>query len=222
MYRESLSHEERHLSTRLESFGDIVFGFSLSLSALQLSVPTHASDLGDHPIRWLLYGVTFALLVTYWLRYHRIMSVGFRPQQIDRTMLFAYLASISLLPYGLITFSRLMDGTALDEKAGFMFYALLVFAIAATGLVLEWRGLRRSYAVLDGALRERVWRAVVRSSLSAVIFALAIAIDAVNGVHWAWVPLVALPFANRLGGSRLRAIPERLFGRGTSAPSGVS
>jgi uncharacterized membrane protein len=222
VFRESLSAEDRHLAGRLESFGDIVFGFSLSLSALQLAVPTHAADLMAHPFQWALYGVTFGALVTYWLRFHRIMSIGFRPQRLDLSTLFAYLASISLLPYALITFSRLIGGTPLDQRSGFLFYALIVFAIATTGLVLEWRALRRSYAVLDERHRNLLWRAVLRASISASIFAVAIAIDVLNGIQWAWVPLLALPVAVRLARYGLGGIPERIFGPGTSAPSGVS
>jgi uncharacterized membrane protein len=221
MYRESLSREEHHLTTRLEAFGDIVFGFSLSQSALQLTIPQHAADLGANPTRYALYGVTFGILVAYWLRFHRIVSIGYRPERPDLSLLFAFLASISLLPYAMISFARLQSGGDLDQRSGFALYAIIVLLISATGFALEWRGLRRAYAILDEARRTRIWRAIVRSGFSCVALAAGIAIDVTWGMWWAFTPFVLAPL-NRLTPLARGPAPARLFDAGTSRPSGVS
>lgn len=221
MYRDQLTHDERHLSTRLEAFGDIVFGFALSFSALQLTIPNHVSDLAD-PIHFFLYGATFAILITYWLRFHRVLTTGFRPDRFDRSMLFGFLASVSLMPWSMQSFVHLLRGTDADARSGFALYLIVLFGVTVFNVILEFRGLAHAYGVLDDAKRARSWQAAVRGSVASIAVVVALAIDVIAGIHWAWVPIVIMVPAMRLGIIASRGLAARLFGPGTSSASGVS
>jgi hypothetical protein len=62
---ETRTADER-LTSRLEAFGDLVFGFSLSLIALRLDVPSRVEEILE-PTRWLTVIITFALICRFWL-----------------------------------------------------------------------------------------------------------------------------------------------------------
>ncbi len=50
--RMNLADERERFTRRLEAFSDLVFGFSLSLLATRLDVPTRTADIFN-PQRWL-------------------------------------------------------------------------------------------------------------------------------------------------------------------------
>ena len=106
-FRATLPSEERHLVSRLESFGDIVVGFSMSLLALQLDIPKTPQDVFGHALRYAVFFGAFGLVSIFWYRFHRIMSTGFAPRTPDMIMLFAFLAFVALTPYALLTYTRL-------------------------------------------------------------------------------------------------------------------
>src|ERR1700760_1174920 len=107
-YRQALPVRERQLGGRLESFGDIVMGFSMSQLALQLEIPKRPEDVFGHPMNYFVFFAAFGLLAMFWLRFHRIMAIGFTPRRIDLVLLFGMLSFIALVPFALITYTRLL------------------------------------------------------------------------------------------------------------------
>jgi uncharacterized membrane protein len=59
---------DERIASRLEAFGDLVFGFSLSLIAIRLDVPSRVEDIFE-PTRWLAVILTFALICRFWLEH---------------------------------------------------------------------------------------------------------------------------------------------------------
>jgi uncharacterized membrane protein len=78
------------LTSRLEAFGDLVFGFSLSLIALRLDVPSRVEEILE-PKRWLTVIITFALICRFWLEHHRIFRHHFVVRTPDMVVNFIFL-----------------------------------------------------------------------------------------------------------------------------------
>src|SRR5947209_1142119 len=75
---------------RLEAFSDLVFGFSLSLLATRLDIPTDAAQIFE-PTRWLTFIITFAVICSLWLAHYKIFRHHFLPQIPDVLINFVFL-----------------------------------------------------------------------------------------------------------------------------------
>ncbi|MEY2565179.1 MAG: Endosomal/lysosomal potassium channel [Verrucomicrobiota bacterium] len=96
---------DERLSARLEAFGDLVFGFSLSLIAIRLDVPSRVEEVFD-PTKWFTVILTFALICRFWLELHRTFRHHFVLRTIDIVVNFMFLFGIAILPYAVQTFIR--------------------------------------------------------------------------------------------------------------------
>jgi uncharacterized membrane protein len=173
-YRQTLPIGERHLVSRLESFGDIVVGFSLSQLALQLEIPKTPRDVFGHPLNYLIFFVAFGLLAVFWIRFHRIMAVGFAPRRIDLTLLFGFLAFVALMPYSLVTYMRLLGPGGSYSRESVTLYLGVFFGVATLSWILSMRGLRRAWPVLDETERPAAWRPVIAGFVIVPAFAVAL------------------------------------------------
>jgi uncharacterized membrane protein len=97
--------DDGRLTSRLEAFGDLVFGFSLSLIALRLDVPSRVEEVFD-PAKWFTVILTFALICRFWLEHHRTFRHHFVLRTIDMVVNFVFLFGIAILPYAVQTFLR--------------------------------------------------------------------------------------------------------------------
>jgi uncharacterized membrane protein len=103
--REATRTGDERLTSRLEAFGDLVFGFSLSLIALRLDVPSRVEELLE-PTRWLTVVITFALICRFWLEHYRIFRHRFVVRGLDMVVNFVFLFGIAILPYAVQVFLR--------------------------------------------------------------------------------------------------------------------
>jgi len=62
--RGAINAGDERLTSRLEAFGDLVFGFSLSFLALRLDFPSRVEEIFE-PTRWLTVIVTSALICRF-------------------------------------------------------------------------------------------------------------------------------------------------------------
>ena len=191
-FRQTLSPGDRHLTGRLESFGDIIVGFSISQLALQLEIPKTAHDVFGHPFRYFVYLAAFAIVTLFWFRFHGIMATGFAPENLDLVLLFGFLASVGLTPFALVTYTRLL-GPASVSREGFLLYLGVFFAVATLSWVLTVRGMRRAWAHLDEKERRTTWRASVAGLVLVPLLALGIVLDAFYGPRAATVIALAAP-----------------------------
>jgi uncharacterized membrane protein len=173
-YRQTLPVGERHLVTRLESFGDIVVGFSLSQLALQLEIPKTPRDVFGHPLNYFIFFAAFGLLAIFWIRFHRIMAIGFAPRPIDMTLLFGFLAFVALMPYSLVTYMRLLGPNGAYSRESVALYLGVFFGVATFSWMLSIRGLRRAWPVLDETERPAAWRPVIAGFIIVPAFAVAL------------------------------------------------
>jgi uncharacterized membrane protein len=152
MLRELLKGGDERLTSRLEAFGDLVFGFSLSLIALRLDVPSQATEVLE-PTRWLTVIITFALICRFWLEHYRIFRHHFVVQTLDLVVNFVFLFGIAILPYSVQTFLRFAM-----QLVPVSLYLGDVVLILTTLSLLRLRGLRQRRHDPDEEGRLNDWR----------------------------------------------------------------
>ncbi len=162
-------------SKRLEFFSDAVIAVAITLMVLRIAPPAVAPGQTLADAFWtdtvpqiVYFGVTFAVIVNFWIRHHDIfMRIG---DLTDRRLLTAnmtFLALICLLPFGLEFFS--------DDPNSYLTTAVYAGLMALCSLSMIW--LR--YA----ALGDRNWRAYLRVGLFLLPIPFA-------GLLGGWSPLV--------------------------------
>jgi uncharacterized membrane protein len=178
-YAASLPPRERRLASRLESFGDIVFGFAVSQCAIQLPLLHGRLDFARTAYLAEYFG-TFAILVSLWLTFHRVLSDGFRPKGIDLFLAFAYLALVTLMPFAMYSLSRETASIG-AARAAIAEYTVLFATLLLIGAFVTIRNLRRAWYVMSIEDRTFAWLAVVRRSALASVLVLVLIIDVLVG-----------------------------------------
>ena len=163
--REPTRNGDERLTSRLEAFGDLVFGFSLSLIALRLDVPSRADEILE-PARWLTVIITFALICRFWLEHYRIFRHRFVVRTPDMVVNFAFLFGIAILPYAVQTFLRFKM-----QLVPFSLYLSDLILVLTTLSFLRLRGLRQRRGDPDEEGRLRDWRRTVAQFSVAVMAA---------------------------------------------------
>jgi uncharacterized membrane protein len=164
-----------HFARRLESFTDLVFGFSLSFLAGRLIVPAHAEDLFTQPAPLLGFAFTFASIAFIWFISHRTFRQFYSPTPIDTLLVFVELFAVALLPYALsvaLHFYFLAPSVVI-------FYDLVYGTIMASNALISYRGFRRHAPRWDPTTRGHRWRGVVAQTTVAGVFA----VDALVAPH---------------------------------------
>ena len=152
MLRGAINAGDERLTSRLEAFGDLVFGFSLSFLALRLDVPSRVEEIFE-PTRWLTVILTFALICRFWLEHYRIFRHQFVVQRTDMVVNFMFLFGIAILPYAVQTFLRFQV-----HLMNFSLYLGDLVLVLTTLSFLCMRGLRQRRADPDEEGRLRDWR----------------------------------------------------------------
>jgi len=141
---------------RLEAFSDLVFGFSLSLLATRLDLPSKVEDIFE-ATRWSTFLITFGIICVIWLAHYRIFRHHFVARAPDVVINFIFLAGIAIMPYSVQTFLRFT--TAQDAIQLYFGDFALIFTALAT---LRWRALRQRRGHPDAPARLKEWRETVR------------------------------------------------------------
>lgn len=141
---------------RLEAFSDLVFGFSLSLLATRLDLPTKPEEVLD-VTRWGTFVITFGIICAIWLAHYRVFRHNFVARVPDVFINFVFLFGIAVLPYSVQTFLRFI-GTQDANLLYFGDFALIFVALAT----LRWRALLQRRGGPDAAVRLKEWRETVR------------------------------------------------------------
>jgi uncharacterized membrane protein len=165
MLRGQTKSGDEKLTSRLEAFSDLVFGFSLSLIALRLDVPARVDEILE-PSRWLTVIITFALICRFWLEHYRIFRHRFVVRTPDMVVNFAFLFGIAILPYAVQMFLRFEM-----QLVPFSLYLGDVTLILVTLSFLRLRGLEQRRGDPDEEDRLRDWRRTVAQLAVAVMAA---------------------------------------------------
>jgi uncharacterized membrane protein len=153
--REATRTGDERLTSRLEAFGDLVFGFSLSLIALRLDIPSRVEEIFE-PKRWLTVIITFALICRFWLEHHRIFRHQFVVRGLDMVVNFGFLFGIAILPYAVQTFLPFQL-----QLVPFSLYLGDIVLVLATLSFLRTRGLRQRRTDPDQEGRLSDWRRTI-------------------------------------------------------------
>lgn len=175
------TERERHLARRLEGFGDVVFGFSIAQLALQLDLPKTPAELYRHPIKYVLYFATFALIALLWLAFHRMLTGTYRPTRTDLVVTFGYLAFVGLVPYAMyanVHFAGKLDGAGI----GLATYLTCAVGTAATLSTISFRNAARAREAADVSTLLRQWRGAVATGYVGGVMLVALVVDLALGV----------------------------------------
>lgn len=154
---------DERLTSRLEAFGDLVFGFSLSLIALRLDMPARAEDIFEAK-RWVTVILTFAFICRFWLEHHRVFRHQFVVRTLDMVVNFVFLFGIAILPYAVQTFLRFQM-----QLVSLSLYLGDVILILTTLSFLRIRGLRQRRDDSDEEGRLSDWRRSIAQLAIAVM-----------------------------------------------------
>ncbi|MGA7745715.1 MAG: TMEM175 family protein [Candidatus Aquilonibacter sp.] len=195
-----MRREERdeRLTRRIESFSDLVIGFSLALLALTLSIPPHIVDLWTNPWWLIAYFWTFAIVASIWYSHQRLFTLFFWPETFSIVLNFVLLSMVGLLVYFVQVFVHYH--AALDQVWAFVaYFAVLGIAFIALG-TLYLHGARRRWAALDGEDRYVGFRQALRGIVGGafmLVGALVVALRSVKSLDELW-PLALFVFAGFL------------------------
>lgn len=152
--------DAEHVVHRLEAFSDIVIGFSLAQTAINLVVPQHPVDFFRHPIGLFAYVQTFVIVASYWWAHAKVFRFYFQPNRIMIFLNFASLATLTLFVFTVQIWLR--SGTGTEGIAAAKIY-FTMFAITYALLACMFAlGTRYRWNHLDAAERSDGIRRTVR------------------------------------------------------------
>jgi uncharacterized membrane protein len=158
-----VTHEERHqerLVHRLESFSDLVIGFSLALLGSTLLVPNHVIELVRNPWWLVAYFWTFTLIASIWYTHQRLFSTYFTIRPYTILLNFVLLALLGLIVYFVQVFVH-VEGEP-DKVWAFLIYFSVQSLVYMVMGALYAHGVRARWEGLDGELRYQGVRQAVR------------------------------------------------------------
>ncbi|MGC2130718.1 MAG: TMEM175 family protein [Candidatus Aquilonibacter sp.] len=192
-----MKREERdeRLTRRIESFSDLVIGFSLALLALTLSIPPHIVDLLTNPSWLVAYFWTFAVVAGIWYSHQRLFTHFFWPETFSIVLNFTLLSMVGLLVYFVQVFVHYHS--TFDRVWAFIaYFAVLGIAFIALG-TLYLHGARRRWGSLDAEDRYVGFRQGLRNIVGGafmLVGALVTALLPVKSMDDLW-PLAIFVFA---------------------------
>jgi len=194
--RHASARDERY-AARLESFGDIVIGFSLAQLALSLVFPAHLTVLTLLP-ELSAFAWTFGMTAWLWTLYRRIGEDYFAPRPASTALYVAGLAGVVLLILGVqlvMHYGPLPGATSAEIDIAVIFYfAVLAATLGIVGAQFAV-GVRARGAGLDPELRRAGTLAAFRLIVMAAFVAVAIALLPGRGIAG-----TAILFPAMLGG----------------------
>jgi hypothetical protein len=121
------------------------------------------------------------------------MAIGFAPRTVDIWLLFGFLSFVALVPYSLITYTRLV-GPAGYARESVALYLADFLGISVFSWILSIRGLRRAWSVLDEAERPAAWRPALAGFVVVPTFLVAlVSVVAAGPIALGWLILIG-PF----------------------------
>jgi len=163
---------------RIESFSDLVIGFSLALLALTLSIPPHIVELATNPWWLIAYFWTFAVIAGIWYNHQRLFTHFFWPEMLTVVLNFALLAMVGLLVFFVQVFVHYHD--RFERVWAFLAY----FTVFAIGFIimgtLYLHGTRRRWDTLSGEDRYTGLRQGARGIIGGVFILLGVVLSALH------------------------------------------
>jgi uncharacterized membrane protein len=198
---------------RLNLFSDAVVAIAITLLALDLHVPSGASDadlwhdLVRHTDDYVAFLISFAVIGTHWIEHHRLFTGlrGLTAALLRWNML--WLLTIVLTPFA----TRVIVGDGAFAPR-FALYAI-VQVLASGFVLLALYEIDRRHLTRDTIDRDQY----VRLAIVAGMFLLSVPISFLAGrwAYWCWIAiplvsrLIAAVRARRRGAAERDAVPDR-------------
>jgi uncharacterized membrane protein len=210
--------DNQHVVARLESFSDIVIGFSLAQTAINLVVTSSVEYFFTHPIGIIAYLITFFLVARMWWTHSQIMHRFFEPNPLMIGLNFVALAALGLMVFGLQLWLHRGDdiaGQILAVKFYFLCFAFTIGTLA----VMRSLGVHYRRSHLDPAQR----RLATRRSVTTFVMCFAILIGVFSPPVYSFFGASSAPIpANLLYAMLFGSIAARISGTMISRESGVA
>jgi len=194
---------DAHFTRRLESFSDVVFGLSLSITALQLVLPKeHPREIFSNPIGLIGFAIAFGLISMFWGYQHNIFTYYFFPDRLNIVLAFVKLALIALFPYLLLIWLKF----ASDPLANTL-YASASGLIAAANAITIFRGVRVRWDQFDDAFRRHAWGRFLQVVVIAMLFLCAAVVSIVD-LRFLFIPYLLIPLFSVIAKRFARHMPD--------------
>ncbi|HTU69447.1 MAG TPA: TMEM175 family protein [Candidatus Baltobacteraceae bacterium] len=142
------THErDERLVHRLESFSDVVIGFSLALLSLTLVIPQHVTELIRNTWWMVAYVWTYAVIASIWYNHQRLFSVYFVVRPYTIVLNFFLLSTLGLMVYFVQVFVHVQSD--FDKIWTFLVYFLIQGLSGLAIGVLYSIGVRARWNQLD-------------------------------------------------------------------------
>jgi hypothetical protein len=145
---------------RVESFSDLIMGFSVALLGLTLTIPAHTVQLFREPAWISVYCWTFAIIVSVWILHQRLFAAYFDPKPVALGLNFLMLALLVLLCFFVQVFGHMHDPA--DRLLALLAYIVIFSLIFLIMAVLYAIGLRARWSLLTPEQRLRGVATAVR------------------------------------------------------------
>jgi uncharacterized membrane protein len=192
-------HDELHIVHRLESFSDIVIGFSLALLALSLSIPARIVDLATNPWWLIAYFWSFAVISGLWYNHRRLFARYFVADRFSVGVNFVFLSMVGLVVYFVQVFVH--EHSDFDRVWAFLAYFVAQgIAFLCIG-ALYAHGLRRQWEMLEPDTRFVGVRQSARGIVGGIAVLAGVGVCALHpatSMNDAW-PLAAIALAGLVG-----------------------
>jgi uncharacterized membrane protein len=200
------------LTRRIESFSDLVIGFSLALLALTLSIPPHIIDLLRNPWWLIAYFWTFAVIARIWYTHQRLFTRLFWPDPLSVVLNFVLLAMVGLLVYFVQVFVHYRDD--FERVWAFIAYFAVLGVLLTIVGVLHWRGAHHRWKSLDAEDRYFAVQQALRNGVAGVCVFIGAVVNALLRPHdFNDIWLVPIAVVIGLTGTRIavRALKPRIM-----------
>lgn len=193
-----------HTLSRIESFSDIVIGFSLAQTALNLFIPPHPADFIARPVGIIGFTFTFAVIATFWWTHSAIFRHFF---VINRMMVFfnfVALALIVLQVFALQMWLHFGASQTDDVEAARIYFG--IFALTQVTLaLLSGLGMHYRWNELRPALQQAGMRRTIQVAFRAAGILIGVLVPSAAGT--------LTVSAGAQGTARVFAVPlQILFG----------
>ena len=145
---------------RVESFSDMIMGFSVALLGLTLTIPAHTIELFHAPAWIIIYGWTFGIIVVVWSLHQRLFSAYFEPTPLALGLNFLMLALLVLLCFFVQVFGHMHQPA--DRSLALLAYIVIFALIFLIMAALYTIGLRAHWSRLSADQRSRGVATAVR------------------------------------------------------------
>jgi uncharacterized membrane protein len=199
--RQDLPEADQPSVHRLESFSDIVIGFSLAQTALNVIIPAHAIDFVQRPVGILAFIITFSVIASFWWAHSTIFRNYFVPTPTMVFLNFLALGTIVLQVFALqlwLHFGPSQSDGAVAARIYFGIFAVtfgMMALMSGLGTFYQWER-------LSSVLRRAGVARTIRISCTVV----GVVIGTIYSAHWVGGIRVAFE-----GHERVVALPTQIF-----------